>query len=113
VTRADEFPFGPDLSLWEMLDCSNECRHGNLPLDPPPNCECWPGLQRVAPVKRLPVKRMPVKRPARPWKHPWTTRQQAIRLRESGLSFERVGVLVGVAPNSVRRWVRADGRRAA
>ena len=59
MTRENEFPFGPGLSLWEMLDCSNECRHGNLPLDPPPNCECWVGVRRVAAVKRLPVSRRP------------------------------------------------------
>lgn len=64
MTRFDEFPFGPDLNLNEMLDASNECRHGNLPLDPPPNCECWQGLRRVALVKRLPVKRPASKRRA-------------------------------------------------
>ena len=58
--KVDEYPFGKGLSLFELFDASNECRHGRLPHDGPPPCGCWKGWERgelVVVVKRLPEKR--------------------------------------------------------
>lgn len=54
MTRYDEFPFGPGLSINEMFDANMECRHGRCPFDPTPPCGCFPGLEKGGPVVTLP-----------------------------------------------------------
>ena len=57
MTKYDEFPFGPGLSINELRDpgAVKECEHDRLPFDPDPPCGCFP-IEKGGPVKRLPVK---------------------------------------------------------
>lgn len=50
------------LSILELTDASNECRHGRLPLDTDAACGCFPGWE--AEVSPLPVADKPARKAA-------------------------------------------------
>lgn len=64
----EEFPFGPGLSINELLDESNACKkHGRLPSDKSPACGCWTAWAEglfEARVIRLPDTPKPKRRAA-------------------------------------------------
>lgn len=99
MSRYDEDPFGLGLSLQELTDASNECRHGRLPFDKGPRCSCWNIAWNPRP---------------RQWQVPDAVRLRGVAMYESGLGFNQIAVELGVSWSAVRRWViaaRVDVRR--
>jgi hypothetical protein len=101
VAKLDEFPIGPDLSILELTDASNECVHGNLPLDPGLDCSCW--KLKVRPGTARPKREPP------PGRYPEHVKRRAVQMYAEGETSAVVAGRVGVSEHSVRDWARRAG----